>query len=289
MQFLNSIGINLQNVSNDTLTVQIIMFIIVTIILLLPIILYKKVNQWHLKRPNIIKIIAGVFLLYFLAARWIPDLYSYFKALSTSEGGEYWNNIFISKIFLLDMCPMMAVFLPIAIIGGKKLSAAKVLAPMAIIGALITLYGQAVWINDYEAPRLFEYIFLGIEPNRLYFMMHLMSAFLGILTLVVAPPFTKKSYLWIFGWLCFWLAYELIVIAIFDIQYNATGLVPNDWLGGQYSKVYEFFPMEFPLIVIFWYAIAVLANYILVLLFPKNTRIFRRNAEKASVPPKNYL
>lgn len=277
-------------VTSDTLTNQIITFIVVTVILLIPIIFYRKANEWHTKRTFIIKIIAAVFLVYFLAARYGFDLYNFFDNFGKwSSLDEYWYSITLSKALLLDMCPLMAFLLPLTIIFGKNLRKAKILAPMAIVGAVITLYGQAIWMSNYDAADFFEYIFVGFVPNRLYFMMHFMSLFLGVLTLVLAPPFTKKNYIWIFGWLCFWLAYELIMIAVLGIEYNATGLVPNDWFIGQYYNVYKLIPMSFPLIVIVWYIVAVLVNYILVLIFPKNTRIFRENAKSNDVSVEKYL
>lgn len=216
------------------------------------------------KKHHWILVLFAVFsLAYFIGARWFFEWRDFLDYAHESTG--YLRSVYYSKVFLLDLCPLMALLLPLAVIFDSKRRYAKILCPLTIIGSLITLFGQCVW---QEPINFWEYLFIGEDGNRLYFMMHFLSLLLALWVLIISTNFNKWNVLANFIFLVCWLIYVLAIVNLFDIQNNATGLVPYDWINpnGEYHTVYRWWPLKFPWIVAFWYASAVFANWIIMLL-----------------------
>ncbi|MGL4947792.1 MAG: DUF5378 family protein [Mycoplasma sp.] len=198
--------------------------------------------------------------VYFIAGRFGFDIANFIEHYGTTTS-EYDKSVLASKVMLLDLCPLVAFLLPLLAFIDKKRIFAKWLSPVTIIGSLITIYGQIIW----EKPNdLFTYIFLGEGSNKLYFMMHFLSLLLAIWTLIISTKFKMWELPVVFLCMAVWLGYVLIMVNAFNITTNATGLVEYDWLYGQYNKVYEFFKLPFPWIVVFWYSIAVFGIYFII-------------------------
>jgi hypothetical protein len=68
----------------------------------------------------------------------------------------------------------------------------QVIAPFAIFGGLITICALDV---GGESPEMTaQYIFVGITPNNLYFMMHFIMVIVGTLVLVSTPRLKTHSF-----------------------------------------------------------------------------------------------
>ncbi|MGL4951939.1 MAG: DUF5378 family protein, partial [Mycoplasma sp.] len=222
---------------------QIILLLIILIPTGLLLFTKNKLIKLDTKYPLIFTLFALSCFLYFIFGRYIFDLINFF-GMQTNDS-VLTKSILNSKVFLLDLCPLVAFTLPLLIFFDKQRYFSKWIAPITCIGAVITLFGQIIW----EAPdNLFEFIFIGEEPNRLYFMMHFLSLLLSIWTLQISKQFELKEFLYVILVLIIWLFYVLIMKNFLGVISNATGLVEYDWISeyGQYHKVYTFWKLDFP-------------------------------------------
>lgn len=251
-----------------------LILLFMTLIPALAIIISKRWLVKLDKKYFFILLIFAIFcFLYFFIARYILDAIQ-FNEFKDSPN-PYVRDVFFSKLLLLDLCPFMSFALPIITIFDKKRRFARLLAPVTIIGSIVTIFGQCIW----ESPSdLFQYIFVGTEFNRLYFMMHLLSLLLGLWILMVSKTFTWKSCLCCFGAIVIWFVYTISAMNIFNVNWNVTGLSANDWISymGQYNKMYLFWELPFPWIVVFWYSVALLFNYLIILAIPNNFLQFKK-------------
>lgn len=261
------------------LTSGIVSLLLVLFSSILIILFKKQIKKYSFKYPFIIYFISVFCLLYFLIARYIPDLIDLIKYQNTNNNlNEYQNYlkaVYLSKALLLDACPFIAMFLPLSIIFNKQMDIAKHLAPLGIIGSWVTIFGQVIWddiaMNDY-----LKYLFIGMVPNRLYFMMHWLSLLLSLYVLILCKHFNLKDLIFTFAFYIIWFVYMVILVLSFDIKYNATGLVANDWLDpiyGEYYKVYTFWKLPYPIITLFWYVIAIIVNYLIISI--KNFKVIK--------------
>ncbi len=255
--------------STSGIILLIFMFVMFTILFS-----FKNKLSWEKKSGRIIiDVFAILAFIYFVAARWawnikgcIENIDSPFKQL---------RDINLSKSLLLDLCPLMAFLMPIFIVsGGKKKTWAKVVAPVTIIGAAVTIFGQCIF-QDISADQFIEYFFIGIVPNRMYFMMHFLSMFMAVWVLMECDRFCIKDHFRTFMFYCVWIMYITLCSRLLDIEWNVTGLVENDWISpnGEYHVVYNLFKLPFPYITIFWYTVVLVVNYLMTLC--KNVSILR--------------
>lgn len=261
------------------LTSGIISLLLVLFSLIAILIFKNQIKKYSFKYSFIIYLVSIFCLLYFLIARYIPDLIDLIKYQNINNNlNEYQNYlkaVYLSKALLLDACPFIAMFLPLSIIFNKQMDAAKHLAPLGIIGSCVTIFGQVIWddiaMNDY-----LKYLFIGMVPNRLYFMMHWLSLLLSLYVLILCKHFNLKDLIFTFAFYIIWFVYMVILVLSFDIKYNATGLVANDWLDpiyGEYYKVYTFWKLPYPIITLFWYVIAIIVNYLIISI--KNFKVIK--------------
>ncbi|MDR1851013.1 MAG: DUF5378 domain-containing protein [Mycoplasmataceae bacterium] len=189
---------------------------------------------------------------------------------------DFWNSndkegITASKGLLLDLCPFVAFVLPITLILDPTRKTSCVLAYYGIFGGIITFLGNfCVW-NDFDSINAkwdFQWIFLGDDMNRMYFMMHFILLFISPFVLL-----NSKRTWWLdisccVGFILMYFGYVLICAHKFDVYSNATGLVPGDWeLGGEYENVASFLHLPYPWIVVVAYSLVTLLIISWIFLF----------------------
>lgn len=215
----------------------------------------KVVNSyWFWSIPNLL------FLIYFIAFRFYSawsDFHEFLKTTSIWQSPllDYDDSITVSKALLLDMCPFVAIALPISLIVDKTRRVANAISPFAILGAGITI--PFIEYSDPEAKISFEYFFMG-GYLRLYFFMHLYLLTYGVMVLS-----NSKNRKWInildchifaaifFGYVCF-------VSFATKTTWNVTGINANDWESplGEYQMVSEIFNLSFPWVMIVSFLLA---------------------------------
>ncbi len=155
-------------------------------------------------------------------------------------GYEYVESIYISKVFMLDLCPAFCFLLhPVVIINPNR-KIALYIAPCSLFGGLLTITGGIAF--DPQASWTIQYIFFGISPNEAYFLIHFLNAFTGMLILLNTPNDSWKTCLWTLAVLAFYFLYICLVMICFNgkITDHVTGLLPADWLpGGEYEAVMD--------------------------------------------------
>lgn len=249
-----------------------VLLLIPTIIILLQFVLHPFI--YKISSNYLFSFLISIFFIaYFLVFRYIPDVEYLINNIVDSQTSEtYQYSFYWSKTLLLDMCPLLACLIPLSLIFDKTKNFAKCLAPIGLIGSIITIYGGLFFDQDFKDvswDTLYKYIFFGINnddtTNRIYFMMHLMLLVISVHTLLNAKQYTKWSIFSSIIFYIFYITYALLLSRLLDIKNNVTGLVEYDWISeyGEYHAVYNFMPMSFPGIVIFWYFMAALGNLLI--------------------------
>lgn len=254
----------------------IIVLIVFSLLTFISMLVFHKFTYKITRNYYFLMCLSSVFLIYFLIFRWIPDLIDFINIENILElkiTNPYLYSLRWSKILLLDMCPLTMFLVPITLIFDKTKNLSKIIAPVALIGTFVTLFG-GMWdqtIVSYEFKEIIKYIFIGAnDENRIYFLMHFFILILSTLTILNCKQFTKWSFCSTIIWLLLFLFYELIIINTLGIKNNVTGLVPGDWFSNdsfsQYGTVYKLLPMSFPGIVVFWYSVALFINLFICLI-----------------------
>ena len=176
----------------------------------------------------------GIFVFVLITVyRWGPDISDLLN--SNKAVGILW-----SKALLLDMCPMTAVAIHIAVIVDPTRKGAKAIAPMAIFGGMITIFGQVMTGSSEGAEWSYKYLFEGIAPNRAYFLIHFFNLITGVLVLLNTTKFSIKTYSGEYIVNAGYFMYVAICIYASHgvIDCNVTGLLIKDWdAGGEYAMV----------------------------------------------------
>lgn len=143
-----------------------------------------------------------------------------------------------SKALLLDICPFCGLLLPITLMLDPTRYSCRALAPLALIGGLFTMLCD---MPTSEFPEWsIQYIFLGIEPNHCYFLMHALNLILAVGVMLNSPKFGWKGYLICVGTAILFYSYVGIMMGATGISWYVSGLSLNDWALGEYSKVAQF-------------------------------------------------
>lgn len=95
-----------------------------------------------------------------------------------------------SRAFLLDLCPMIGLVLPIFLIVDKSKNMAKILCPFSIIGSFITIF-FVVSVNKDINANFWKYIFIGTYLNVLIFFSHYINLLFAVFVLLNSKQFTK--------------------------------------------------------------------------------------------------
>ena len=206
----------------------------------------------------------GIFTLTLIIVyRWgldIRDLANYLNKGTLSPIGAD-EGLMWSKALLLDMCPATAVAISIAIVVDPTRKGARAIAPMAIFGGMITVFGQIMLGND-GAEWSYEYLFVGFGANRAYFLIHFFNIITGILVLLNTPRFTLNTYCGEYLLNAFYFLYVAIVVYAFDgvIYCNVTGILIYDWTSiGEYSVVADTLNCSPEVAMVVGYAACILA------------------------------
>lgn len=223
-------------------------------------------------------------LIYFVAGRWGFDIKNLIDAGGVqgicnnilnyefnnfSNGLNHDSSLLISKALLLDMCPFMCLVMSIAFICDPKRKFVKIISPWCIFGGAITLFGGILFENVPSGLNIAEYIFVGsANPNnRLYFIMHFYLLIIGTIALFASKRFSLNSFLYSCIFASIYLIYVKIMVEVTHCNWNATGMVANDWYGnGEYGTVGDVLKLSFPTIQFVGYAGVFLTIVVLVIL-----------------------
>lgn len=255
--------------------------ILLGLITILTMILILSLNKftYNICRKYAFNIFFGIlFLAYFLIFRYVPDLIYYIENIDTLTPGSLLYSFKTSKVFLMDMCPLMAFLLPLSMIIDKSRSIAKVLSPIALLGGMVTIFGGITFedinkILDENNIDLWEYIFIGTNSsNRIYFSMHYLMIIFSLLNIINSKKYTRYSLYGTSFFYVLWMIYMQITINVLNVTANATGLVQFDWFGGEYTGVTEIIYLSFPFCVIFWYTWAIVFNFVVCLIRNKTCK-----------------
>ena len=177
----------------------------------------------------------GIFVLTMIIVyRWGPDirdLINYLKAGTPSPIIGDNLGLMWSKALMLDMCPMTAVTIHFALIVDPSRKGAKAIAPMAIFGGIITIFGQIMAGADPTAEWSYQYLFPGIAANRAYFLIHFFNIVSGVLVLLNTTKFSVKTYsgeyiinagFFLYVAICIYASHGVITD-------HVTGLLIKDW------------------------------------------------------------
>lgn len=218
-------------------------------------------------------------LIYFIVFRWIWDL----KDWIDGNDNNYIGGLAVvkSKVLLLDMCPFLAVFMPVVLIIDRKRRFVPAIAFFAIVGAGITIFGQVMFEkvgpngnNHLINTTWWEYIFF----NKLYFIMHFYIFVMALIVILNSVSFDKTRVLMAHGYAIAFFTYVIIMVFTLNIDRNATGIVENDWIGGQYDVLGTFFSnlgLRWPLIPIV--AFSLVWIWILLMMLIRNTMVLDLN------------
>ena len=211
-------------------------------------------------------------LIYFITFRWIWDLKDWIN-------GDGNNSVVKSKVLLLDMCPFLAVFMPIVLMIDRKRRFVPAIAFFAIVGAGITIFGQVMFEkvgpngNDHLINTTWwEYIFF----NKLYFIMHFYIFIMALIVILNSVSFDKTRVLMAHGYAIAFFTYVIIMVFTLNIDRNATGIVKYDWSqNGQYHVLGEFFNLPWPWTPIV--AFSLVWVWILLMMLIRNTMVLDLN------------
>lgn len=218
-------------------------------------------------------VISIIWLIYFIVVRWSGDIKVLIdQPLSWNQwkSNDYYNYSYsISRVFLLDLCPMIGLVLPIFLIVDKTKNMAKILCPFSIIGSIITIFFVVSTDKDISS-NFWKYIFIGTYPNVLIFLLHYINLLFAVFVLLTSKQFTKWSMVSMILFMLIYFGYISIFINFFGVGFNTTGLSKNDWFNSidssysEYGSVYNLLPIGFPSASIFWFTLATIVAYLFI-------------------------
>ena len=228
-----------------------------------------------------LSVFSVAWIIYFIVLRWsinINELIELGGINQVLEGQTIYRASFlISKTFLLDLCPFMGLIFPICIIiSGPSLKIARTIAPIAFFGGMITIYFGCAF-DELDGASLPEYIFKGVFPNHLYFLLHFVILMLGWIVYLNSPRFTWKSVLGIHIFLIGYLLYVFIFVKVYGLTNNVTGEAYGDWFAtpdgyAQYGSVSSFINLDYPAIM--WVSYLLVWSFLMTMIVLKHFLTF---------------
>lgn len=267
--------------------IGIIILLISTISILL-VLLFHKWTKKLFRSYWFYLIFSILYLIYFILIRYANDLsfvikndFEYFKKYD-----PYTYSFKLSKVFLLDLCPFVSIFLPISLLIDKTRNTSKVISIFGIIGGLLTIYGNLISIDSINVP-IWKFILLGENPNYIMFSSHYFIMILSFIVLLNSKKFTKWSILGTILFILFFICYVLLISQLLDIQCNTTGLRIGDWINpykkyfwySQYAFLNKILNLLYPYSTIFWYSIASMFVFNIILfknIMTKDEKLFTK-------------
>lgn len=186
---------------------------------------------------------ASLCLIFRYIPDWIEHINNWFYL------GKNVNAIDISRIFLLDACPMIGVLNMVAcLIPNRKFG--QIMAPISILAALITISSFGL-----SGEFSIKYLITGQDTNnRGFFLIHFLNLITSCLFIVSCPRYTWKDFgktaIFALSYLC----YVGLLIAVFGANHltsNVTGLLPGDWIAtGEYASFANIIGISYPYVAI---------------------------------------
>lgn len=204
-------------------------------------------HKWIKKVTNCYFFWAAIGAFWFIwlcVFRFGPDWVRYSDWHIVSPG-SYEDSFVISKAFLLDVCPFAVIGMCISLMADPSRKAARALAPISLIGGAITVVSIA-FDESVGAQLTAQFIFIGDDVNKCYFIMHFLQVVLAVGVMLNTPKNGWKGTLATFGTIVGYYCYVGIVMAATGCRWNVSGLSYNDWSPeGEYHFVAEIFNIPY--------------------------------------------
>lgn len=189
----------------------------------------------------------GTFMfIYYLAGRVIPCLIELAHPIKMYDGvlqSQTGDNVRLSNVLMLDMCPMMAFSMPLLAVFEKKRMVLSFIAPIALFAGLLSIFGGVFkdfdggWTgvngNPYNdgvvAHFTAKYIFIGNTQDHLFWMMHMFIITLAIMTLLSTEKVLWFNMVGSLGCALVMAAYAAIFAYSLNVKTHAFGVIWEDW------------------------------------------------------------
>ena len=160
----------------------------------------------------------------------------------------------LSKTLMLDVCPMTCFVIHIGCIFDRKRTFTRVIAPVCLFGALLTM-GGGLTDPAYHAEWSWYFIFVGFDMEKGYFIVHFMNIMTSTWVLLNTPKAGVKKFPLTVVAMAIFFAYVGLCIGISHsitpnpgpddhnnlwIYQNVAGVLLYDWtLIGEFRAVLE--------------------------------------------------
>lgn len=201
--------------------------------------------------------IGGVMFIYYFCGRVIPCLIELSHPIKKMYDGKLQSdtgdNIRLSNVLMLDMCPMMAFVMPLLAIFERKRRVLSFIAPIALFAGLLSIFGGVFkdfdggWTiangnpynDNYVVHFTAKYIFVGNNQDHLFWMMHMFIITLAIMTLLTTEIKLWVSLVGSISCAITMAIYAAIFAYSLKVKSHAFGVVWGDWKipTGEFSAV----------------------------------------------------
>lgn len=135
---------------------------------------------------------------------------------------------FISRAFMLNLCPLFCFVLPATLIADPTRKAARAVSPLALVGSFFVLFISIPMEQDISLT--WRYFFIGSDHyTDLYYAGHLINFLIALGVVLNTPKGGWKGCVSTFGALLLIDTYILIVMAATGATYYVSGLHPHDF------------------------------------------------------------
>nr|WP_272456794.1 DUF5378 family protein [Mycoplasma bradburyae] len=195
-------------------------------------------------------IIGGFMFFYMLIARQVQFIIPSWNA--SDDGSTIAVSIRHSRLLLLDICPFFSIFAGLCLMFIKNKKIVRSLAPIALFGGLITLYGELFRLaNRYSGLDVYRFIFIGFDNDQIYFMLHVMTTSVALMLLCWTTEWSPRDVLNQYLFMAIYVSY-IIACTQLDrkVLANSNGIIPTDWYpGGEYQSVANILKVPFPQVI----------------------------------------
>ncbi len=223
-------------------------------------------------------LVAIFILVYSVIVMWMPNINEFINQKNSINQPWLRSNAY-SGAFLLQLPTLMCIVMPISLLIDKSKTITKSMAPFMIVYCFMNLFIRFIGFNsiiiDQNSTTWYEYVFLGEESERMFFLSNFFILFLSSFVYISSKTFSKYSFfggILIIGLV---LLYYLTIKSVFGINACISGLAYGDWEQiGSYQAMFK------PIANIFgnvqdigfawmfniWFAIYLVMTFVLVLL-----------------------
>lgn len=211
--------------------------------------MWKKID----KHENILRIITIIFCLtcigLYIGLRWVPGLQNIIKygLLTTHTSPTEFRSANISIVFMLDLCSMLGILIPLLkIFDNKKKVLLKPLAYLACLGGYATLFFTVTesyltipGTNGTVAQPWDAYYFFfsakgseignGSSDEPLMFLMHYWMVLIGLHTIVWESKVNWKEFLIILTFIVLYAIYIYSMSSSLQLYTHVTAMVKGDF------------------------------------------------------------